>query len=146
MNRSLQDGLQTELRNTAPQVGTLVSVSAEGVPLVEFGENELGPIPARTTIPSARPGERVLLLFEQRDPRRPIIVGVVRDRLEPDPSRQLKMEAKQIVLEGAEELILRCGESSLTLRNDGKTVLKGRELLSRASRTNRIKGATVQIN
>jgi hypothetical protein len=32
------------------------------------------------------------------------------------------------------------------LRKDGKTVLKGREVLSRASRTNRVKGATVQIN
>jgi hypothetical protein len=146
MNRSLQDGLHPQLGDTTLQVGILVSVSAEGVPLVEFGDNELGPIPAQTTIPSARPGQSVLLLFEQRDPRRPIIVGVVRDRFEQDSSSRLKMEAKQIVLEGAEELILRCGESSLTLRNDGKTVLKGRELLSRASRTNRIKGATVQIN
>jgi hypothetical protein len=85
-------------------------------------------------------------VFDRGDPTRPIIVGIVRDRFDAKLPQRLQIAAKEVVMEGAEEVSFRCGESSLTLRKDGKTVLKGRELLSRASRTNRIQGATVQIN
>jgi hypothetical protein len=129
-----------------PQIGMLVDIGSDGSPIVEFGGNELGPIPARTAIPSAIHGDTVLLVFDQGDPTRPIIIGIVRDRFEKCFPQRLKMAAKEILLEGTEEVSLRCGESSLTLRKDGKTVLKGKEVLTRASRTNRVKGATVQIN
>jgi hypothetical protein len=130
----------------SPQTGVLVRVEADGSPLVEYGDSGLGPVPARTLIPSASAGDSVLLVFDRGDPARPIIVGIVRDRFEAKLPQRLQITAKEVVMEGAEEISFRCGESSLTLRKDGKTVLKGRELLSRASRTNRIKGATVQIN
>jgi hypothetical protein len=129
-----------------PQMGLLVDIDVEGSPMVEYSGNELGPIPARTTIPSAQRGDNVLLVFDQGDPTRPIIIGVVLDRFEEGQPQRLKIAAKEILVEGTEEISLCCGESSLTLRKDGKTLLKGREVLSRASRTNRIKGATVQIN
>jgi hypothetical protein len=129
-----------------PQTGLLVDVGADGSPRVEYSGNQFGPIGAKTAIPSARKGDTVLLVFDQGDPARPIIIGVVRDHFEKGFPSRLRMAAKEIVLEGAEEVILRCGESSLTLRKDGKTVLKGNEVVSRASRTNRIRGATVQIN
>ena len=41
---------------------------------------------------------------------------------------------------------LRCGRSSLSMSKDGKIVLKGEELVSRARRVNKIKGAAVKIN
>jgi len=52
----------------------------------------------------------------------------------------------QIKLEAAEQLTLQCGESSLELRKDGKLLIRGVEILSRATRTHRIKGGTVAIN
>ena len=128
------------------QTGVLVDVGVDGAPTVEYNGNELGPIPARTAIPLARRGDIVLLVFDGGDPTLPIIIGIVRDRFDKSQPQQLKIAAKEILVEGAEEVTLRCGESSLTLRKDGKTVLKGNEVLSRASRTNRIKGATVKIN
>lgn len=130
----------------AAQTGVLLEVGAEGSPIVDYSGNELGPIPARTAIASANAGDTVLLVFDGGDPTRPIIVGVVRDRFEKSHPQRLKIAAKEILVEGTEEVSLRCGESSLILRKDGKAVLKGREVLSRASRTNRIKGATVQVN
>ncbi len=130
----------------AAQSGILVEIRADGSPLVDFPGNELGPIRARTAIASATAGDSVLLVFDGGDPTRPIIVGVLRDRLDKGHPPQLKLAAKEILVEGTEEVSLRCGESSLTLRKDGKAVLKGREVLSRASRTNRIRGATVQLN
>lgn len=131
---------------STPRTGLLVQVAPDGSPHIEYDGNELGPIAARTTIPLARQGDTVLLVFEQGDPRRPIITGIVRDRFDKSYPQRLTMTAKEIRLEAADEVNIRCGESSLILRKDGKTVLKGKEVLSRASRTNRIKGATVQIN
>jgi Domain of unknown function (DUF6484) len=127
-----------------PEIGVLVDIGADGTPMVEYG-GEDGPVSARTAIPSASRGDIVLLLFDHGDLRRPIIIGIVRDTFEGFPKR-LKIAAKELLIEGAETVTLRCGESSLTLRRDGKTVLKGKEVVSRASRTNRIKGSTVQIN
>ena len=43
-------------------------------------------------------------------------------------------------------LWVRCGESSLTMKRDGKIVVKGRTIVSRASRVNKIKGGSVAIN
>jgi hypothetical protein len=147
METMIQDKQNTPRRaGGMAQTGVLVDIGADGTPIVEYGSHDLGPISARTAIPSASRGDTVLLVFDQGDPTRPIIIGIVRDRFEKYFPQRLKMAAKEILLEGAEEVSLRCGESSLTLRKDGKAVLKGREVLSRASRTNRIKGATVQIN
>jgi hypothetical protein len=50
------------------------------------------------------------------------------------------------VIEGRDEVVLRCGQGSITLRADGKIVIKGTQLVSRASDTNKIRGASVQIN
>jgi hypothetical protein len=147
MDTSIQKTARTPWRTgSIPQIGLLVDVGTDGSPIVEYSGNDLGPIPARTVIPMGRQGDTVLLVFDQGDPTRPIIIGIVHDRFETSQAQRLKMAASEILLEGEEEISLRCGESSLTLRKDGKTVLKGREVLSRAARTNRIKGATVQIN
>src|SRR5437867_3357778 len=131
---------------TIPETGVLVDIGNDGSPIVDFDGNELGPIAARTAIPVAGRGDTVLLVFDQGDPTRPIIIGIVRDTFEKTSPQQLKIVAKEIFIEGAEEVSLRSGDSSLTLRKDGKAVLKGKEVLSRAARTNRIKGATVKIN
>lgn len=130
----------------SPETGVLVEIGADGSPIVDYNGNTLGPIAARTVIASAVQGDTVLLLFDQGDPARPIIIGVVRDTFEQSFPRRLKLAAREILIEAADEVSLRSGDSSLTLRRDGKAVLKGKDVVSRASRTNRIKGATVQIN
>lgn len=129
-----------------PRVGALVAIGASGTPIVDYEGNESGPLPARTAIISANRGDTVILLFDRGDPSCPIIIGVVHDRLEPNVPEELTITAKRVILKGTEEVNLRCGESSLLLRKDGKTLLKGREVVSRASQTNRIKGSTVQVN
>jgi hypothetical protein len=129
-----------------PKAGVFVGLSADGCPMVEYSGNKPGPVLARTAISTADPGDTVLLLFEDGDPARPIIIGVVRDRFEPRFPQQVKITGKEIFLEGAETVSLCSGESTLTLRKDGRATLKGREVLTRASRTNRVRGATVKIN
>lgn len=52
----------------------------------------------------------------------------------------------ELVLEATERISLRCGDGSITVAGDGKVVIRGKQLLSRATQTNRIKGGSVAIN
>ncbi|PUA26874.1 MAG: hypothetical protein B0W54_20845 [Cellvibrio sp. 79] len=56
------------------------------------------------------------------------------------------MDGKQLIMEGHEEVVLRCGEASITLSRNGKISIRGKYLLSRASGVNRILGGSVQVN
>jgi hypothetical protein len=157
-----------ELR--APQyggvtVGRIVRINQHGQAMVDYSGNELGPIPARSTLDRellelALPGIRqtpVLLVFEDCDPTLPIIVGCVHETLvapertnqavfSAEGPRDLAVDGRSVTLEANEEIVLRCGESSLTLKKNGRIVLKGNDIVSRASRTNKLKGAAVAIN
>ena len=56
------------------------------------------------------------------------------------------VDGKRVVLEGQEEVVLKCGEASITLTRNGKVVIRGKYLLSRSSGVNRILGGSVQVN
>ncbi len=114
-------------------------------------------LPAVTTVPLRRDqvGSTVVVLFEQGDARRPIIVGVLQDRREPtaattapDETRRVQVQAddERVVLTAEREIVLRCGQASITLTRAGKVLIKGTYVLSRASGYNKIKGAAVDIN
>jgi hypothetical protein len=144
-------------------VGEILQLTAEGQALVDYPGNPGGPVAARSVV-SAPPAEggrlegmRVLLLFENGDAARPIIVGIVRDAFcplplpeEPAPAvakrREAVVDGKRMVVEARDEIVLCCGKSSLTLKKDGTIILKGTYLVSRSSGVNKIKGATVTIN
>lgn len=51
----------------------------------------------------------------------------------------------ELVLEATHSLTLRVGDGSITIR-DGRVLIKGKDLVSHAQRTNRIKGGSVSIN
>ncbi|MDZ7924903.1 MAG: DUF6484 domain-containing protein [Marinagarivorans sp.] len=56
------------------------------------------------------------------------------------------IDGKSVVLEGQDEVVLRCGEASITLNKNGKISIRGKYILNRASDVNRILGASVQVN
>ncbi len=58
----------------------------------------------------------------------------------------VKVDGKRVVIEGENEVVLSCGESSITLQRNGKIVIRGKYLLSRASGVNRILGGSVEVN
>lgn len=58
----------------------------------------------------------------------------------------VRVDGKRVVLEGQEEVVLKCGEASITLTRNGKVVIRGKYLLSRSSGVNRILGGSVQVN
>jgi len=52
----------------------------------------------------------------------------------------------EIVIEARKNLTLKCGEGSITIRADGKILIRGRDLVSHAKRMNRVRGGSVAIN
>jgi|SRR6516165_5154306 hypothetical protein len=134
-------------------VGQLVAISEDDEPLVEFAGNESGPIPARfleaVDLSQSRLGIAVLLLFEQGNPLRPIIVGNVLNTLatrKEETGRTALLDDQRLLIEAKNEIELKCGNSSILLKKDGKLILRGAEITSRASGVNRIRGAAVKIN
>jgi hypothetical protein len=116
--------------------------------LVDFADNPLGrPVAARTTtsIDSAAIGGAVVLLFEDGDPARPIMVGVVRSA-DDAPAVPAEVDGERVVLSAEREIVLRCGDASITLTRAGKVLIRGTYVLTRSSGANRIKGAAVEIN
>jgi hypothetical protein len=51
-----------------------------------------------------------------------------------------------VVLTAEREMVLRCGEASITLTRAGKVIIKGAYIVSRSTGYNKIKGAAVDIN
>lgn len=52
----------------------------------------------------------------------------------------------ELVIEAGRSLTLRVGDGSITIRADGRILIKGKDLVSHAQRTNRIRGGSVAIN
>ncbi len=78
-------------------------------------------------------------------------LGVVLGRIGPSRAPAVEPETKQdtpdeLVIEAKKNLTFKCGDGSITLRKDGKILIKGKDLVSRAKRMNRIKGGSVAIN
>ena len=82
------------------------------------------------------------VLCWQPDPR--VARGVVLGRI--GLSHAEDETPDEIVLEARHAVILRTGEGSISIREDGKVLIKGKDLVSHAQRMNRIKGGAVAIN
>ncbi len=68
-------------------------------------------------------------------------------RSAPRPKSETSADVpKELVISAAEQLTLRCGESSITLTAAGKIIIRGKYIVSRSSGVQRIKGGSVQIN
>lgn len=139
---------------------------------MDFPENPSGqPLAAMSTmsITAAHVGRNVALLFAKGDPQSPVIMGLIHSPLhdlivaydaknhglpieEPPPSSSalkvddVSIDGKRIVLEGREEVVIKCGEASITLTKAGKILIRGNYVLNRASGVNRILGGSVQVN
>jgi hypothetical protein len=138
-------GMSAIWAGTAPVVGEVSKIALDGTFVVDFPTNPLGAIEARTLVEDLHVGAKVLIVFEQGDPTRPIVLGLVHDRIQ-TKGRQLHLKASKIVIEAEESISLRCGEAGVEATKDGKLRIKGKDVVSRASRTNKVQGSTVRLN
>lgn len=134
------------------------------------------PIAAISTLSvnQGQSGRQVALMFVEGDLERPLIIGFIHSPLqemiesfeltaaradgeelaestgdEPNSARfadDVTIDGKKITLEAAQEMVLRCGNASITLTSAGKILIRGKYLLNRSSGVNRIVGGSVQVN
>jgi hypothetical protein len=101
--------------------------------------------------PQLAVGNRVLVLRPSSPQERGVVLGLIGAPVvaapEPEPAPEPESELPdELVIEAKQQLTLRVGDGSITLRADGRVQIKGKDLVSHAQRLNRIKGGAVSIN
>ncbi|VAW86255.1 hypothetical protein MNBD_GAMMA18-2360 [hydrothermal vent metagenome] len=155
-------------------IGTLVEVDEQGHPHVDFSGNPSEqPSKAITTLVLTQThiGRQVALLFANGNMKNPVIMGVIHSPLHamlenfgqvenkaegdvPDEAEQesgleiddVLIDGKKIIFEAKEQIVLKCGESSITLTQSGNISIRGKYLLNRSTGVNRIMGGSVKVN
>lgn len=157
-------------------IGEICGLSANGEALVDFSLNPSSqPLSAISTTAVTRQhfGRQVVLMFTDGRLEQPVIVGLIHSPLQdmienfefsaaqPESgesdaairpaeddisSKDVSVDGKRVVLEGQNEIVLKCGEASITLTRAGKIMIRGKYLLNRSTGVNRILGGSVQVN
>lgn len=83
-------------------------------------------------------GDPVLVMLPEIDGEPGCVIGRT------GPYRRADRE--KVRIEAERELVLRCGNASITLRHDGKVLTRADDVATVARRRNRIKGGSVDIN
>jgi hypothetical protein len=92
--------------------------------------------------------EQVAVMFEQGNTSRALVLGPMAGTpaQAPDPAHEATIDNERIIIEAGQEIELRCGEAAIILTRDGRILLRGSDITSHASTTQRIRGGSVQIN
>ena len=145
------------------KTGTIARIEVDGSVWVDFPGNLAGgPVKARMTGTMAgklRNAEGthspVMLAFEEEDPLRPVVVDLLCEQMDEAPVSMtiqrhalddVRLDGRTLTFDAREQIVLRCGKSSITLTRAGKVLIRGTYLSTQASGVNRIKGGSVQIN
>jgi len=97
-------------------------------------------------------GDMVLVWTASRSAEPSVVLGRVGPSSAPAPEPRTPdtpdatTVPDELVIEAGRSLTLRVGDGSITIRADGRILIKGRDLVSHAQRTNRIRGGSVAIN
>jgi Domain of unknown function (DUF6484) len=148
----------TPLPVRGPRVGRVVAMCETGW-LVQVTP-DTAPLPARTTLmldaatmrQAAACRQEALLMFENDTADRPIVVGLMAPVpvdppvVEVSSTLDATMDGRRVTLEATDELVLRCGHASITLRRNGRVAIRGMYVETRAQGVNRIQGGSVRIN
>jgi Domain of unknown function (DUF6484) len=138
------------------RIGVLVGLRDDArIPLVMFpGQRASAAVPARATLDlhGAHIGRDVVLMFEDGEPTRPIVLGCCLPQTtgwplqEPPGQVEVDADGERLIVTAKEQLVLRCGKASVTLTKAGKVLIQGTYVSSRSSGVNRVKGGSVELN
>ena len=135
-------------------VGELIALKDDGrTPLVRYPRQPgTAALAARSVVDlyGAHIGRQVVLMFEEGNSAWPIVIGVLREGAAPlgqSPGQvEVDADGERLVVSAKEQIVLLCGEASITLTKAGKVLIQGTYVSTRSIGVNRVKGASVQIN
>lgn len=131
-------------------VATLLELLPDGkvrIALPSHGIADLCATPV-CALHALREGEQVAVMFEQGDTSRALVLGPMAGAPAQAqvPAHEALIDKQRILIEAEQEIELRCGEAAIILTRDGRILLRGSDITSYASTTQRIRGGSVQIN
>ena len=149
---------------TSAHLTTIVSISDDGAPEVQIDADK-PKVAARLAVSVTRARietaivlqQQAVVLFEHGNRSRPIIVGFI-ETLQPEAQAphavpaerptvvEADVDGKRVRVTAQDEIVLECGPASVTLRRNGRVIIRGTYVETRSEGTNRIKGGQVQIN
>lgn len=129
-------------------IGAFLGFGENASPLVVFpGNPEETALPARSLceLTSDMIGCEVALLFQDGDAHRPLIVGRVVDPAGASPAHVTR-DGERVIISAKKRIELRCGKSTIILEEDGRITIRGANITNHASRAQRIRGGTINLN
>lgn len=149
-------------------LGTLAGFDEQGRPLIRVAlDDQWHTLATTPVIPVSRSdlGRQSVVMLPGVSFTAPLLMGFVHTPLSMALSQSEKPDgvlnedesdaysvevdeepARELILEGKEKVVLRCGAASITLTEAGKIILRGEHLVSRSCGVNRILGASIQMN
>ncbi len=133
-------------------IGVLMSVSASGEPMVAFANAPDEQVRARSVVvlSIADVGSQVALAFEAESLDMPIVLGKIiaprSENAEATGKLTAIVDDDMLTLKAKKQVVLQCGDASITLTQAGKVIIRGKYVISQSSGANKLRGATVQIN
>ncbi|HEX2956696.1 MAG TPA: DUF6484 domain-containing protein [Chitinispirillaceae bacterium] len=142
-------------------VGKIIDIDEQSVPMVVFSGNVSDTaVQALSTIPVTLDDKSrdVALAFINGDPNMPVIIGFMhvpagihateKSLTGKDGSNTVTVEkdGETVTISAEKEIVLKCGESSITLTRVGKVLLNGTYISSRSKGVNRMRGGSVLLN
>ncbi|PRP96565.1 hypothetical protein ENSA5_36410 [Enhygromyxa salina] len=96
-------------------------------------------------------GVTVVVGFLDGRRERPIVLGRLREphravEAKLRPGHRVVADGERVYVEADKQLVLSCGEASITLQADGRVLVRGTYVETRAKGVNRIRGGAVAIN
>ncbi len=145
-------------------IGTIVEINDTGQVFVDYPANIAGSVLSRVAtnlssvnVKGGKLTIPVVIIFEDGDSMLPIIIGVIRDKILPvklneglevpvERPKEGLIDGKTIVFNAEDKIALKCGKSSITLQKNGKVLIKGTQITSRSSGSQKIKGSVISMN
>lgn len=149
----------------AAQLATIVALDAAGAVVLDLGDGtpvagRLATAATRERLEAAiRERRQVVVVFERADRSRPLVVGFLetprpaaeaasaaRSAGDSLPFIDVEADGRRLKVTAQDEIVLQCGKASITLRRNGRVIVRGTYVETSSEGTNRIKGGQVQIN
>jgi hypothetical protein len=144
------------------RVGRLVAVDERGLAWVDFGD---GGRPAAATLAFTASREQLEHVMHAKAPvvayadeggwQLVAVVGVAlaaptspkaTEAAALSPVLEADVDGQRVRVQAQREVVIACGKASITLRANGRVIIKGTHVESDSEGTNRIKGGQVRIN